>query len=206
VIGALVAAAVDPDAARDAAREILRDRRFHANPAPRPLRGPLQWIGDRLAPIGRWLGDVFSWMPAWVAWVLLVAGVAVVASLIVRAVRGRERRRAAMGPGAVVAPDVVENPDALEREANAAERAGEFERALRLRFRAGLLRLGQRGAIHYRSSVTTGEVRRALHSEQFDGLASTFERVTYGGDDASPPDVDTARREWPRVLENSRRG
>jgi hypothetical protein len=103
----------------------------------------------------------------------------------------------------VVGPDAIEDPDVLEREADAAERAGDLERALRLRFRAGLLRLGQRGAIQYRSSVTTGEVRRTLRSEQFDDLARTFERVTYGGQEALPPDVETARRDWPRVLETA---
>ena len=45
------AQAIDPDAARGAARDILRDRRFHRDPAPRPLRGPLQWLGDRLQTV-----------------------------------------------------------------------------------------------------------------------------------------------------------
>jgi hypothetical protein len=74
---------------------------------------------------------------------------------------------------------------------------------VRLRFRAGLLRLGDRGAIRYRRSVTTGEVRRTLRSERFDDLAGTFEAVTYGGRAAEHRDVDAARRDWPRVLEES---
>jgi hypothetical protein len=77
---------------------------------------------------------------------------------------------------------------------------------VRLRFRAGLLRLGDRGAIRYRPSVTTGEVRRVLGSETFDELARTFEAVAYGGRPASNPDVDTARREWPRVVSTAPRG
>ena len=99
-----------------------------------------------------------------------------------------------------VAVDDSEDPDELERAADDAERAGKLERALRLRFRAGLLRLGDRGAIRYRPSVTTSEVRRVLGSETFDELARTFEAVAYGGRDAEPPDLDTARREWPRVV------
>ena len=39
-----------------------------------------------------------------------------------------------------------------------AERRGEHELALRLRFRAGLLRLDERGAIELRPSLPTGEV------------------------------------------------
>ena len=84
--------------------------------------------------------------------------------------------------------------------ADAAERAGRLDAAVRLRFRAGLLRLGDRGAIRYRPSVTTNEVRRVLGSETFDELARTFDAIAYGGRDAEPPDVDAARREWPRVV------
>ncbi len=107
--------------------------------------------------------------------------------------------------GAAPAPDPAEDADALERAADAAERDGDLDRAVRLRFRAGLLRLGDRGAISYRPSVTTGEVRRSLGSARFDDLAETFEAVTYGGRPADPPDVARARREWPNVLEESRR-
>jgi hypothetical protein len=203
VIGAFVAAAVDPDDARETAEHILNDRRFRSDPAPRPLRGPLEWIGDRLSSVGRWFGNLIDAVPGQVWLALLAAVLAAVVALVVRAIRNRGKRPARDGRGVVVGPDAIEDPDVLEREADAAERAGDLERALRLRFRAGLLRLGQRGAIQYRSSVTTGEVRRALRDEQFDDLARTFERVTYGGQEARPPDVETARREWPRVLETS---
>ena len=37
-----------------------------SDPAPRPFRGPLEWIGERLEPIGRWLGDIFGAVPVWV--------------------------------------------------------------------------------------------------------------------------------------------
>ena len=96
------------------------------------------------------------------------------------------RRRSAGGDRA----DDGEDPDALERAADEAERDGDLDRAVRLRFRAGLLRLGDRGAIRYRPSVTTGEVRRTLDSRRFDDLAGTFEAVTYGGRAADRPDVD----------------
>ena len=101
------------------------------------------------------------------------------------------------------AGDETENADALDRAADAAERDGALEQALRLRFRAGLIRLGDRGAIEYRRSVTTSEVRHALGSPVFEELAGTFEEVAYGGREAAPSDLDAARREWPRVLEES---
>ena len=77
---------------------------------------------------------------------------------------------------------------------------------MRLRFRAGLLRLGDRGAIEYRPSLTTSEVRALLGSDTFDHLAGTFEHVAYGGQPAEPPDVAEARTEWPRVVKEGASG
>jgi hypothetical protein len=198
-------AAVDPDTARREAQHILNDGRFKSSSTPRPLRGPLQWLGDRLdsvfGPIGRFLAG----LPAVFWWLFAAALIAFVVFMIVRV---RQRRVAAApehGKGRGTAPEGPEDPDTLERQADEAERAGDLQRAVRLRFRAGLLRLGHRGAIRYRPSVTTGEVRRTLRSTRFDGLAGTFEEVTYGGRTADPPDVDAARREWPQVLEESGR-
>jgi hypothetical protein len=197
-------AAVDPVAARREAQHILSDRRFRSSPTPRPLRGPLKWLGDRLdslfSPVVRLIEN--TPLVVWIA--LVIALVAVVVWIIVRA----QRRQVALAPSGRarrITPDGDEDPDELERSADAAERDGDLDRAVRLRFRAGLLRLGNRGAIHYRPSVTTGEVRRALGSQRFDDLAGTFESVTYGGRSADPPDVAEARREWPRVLEESSR-
>jgi hypothetical protein len=194
---------VDPVAARDAARDILSDRRFRSEPAPRPLRGVLDWIGDRLRPVVEWIGRVLGHVPGWV-WLGLAF--AAVLAIVARVVVGGNRRRVttAGSRDGKAARDRPEDPAALERAADEAERAGNLERALRLRFRAGLLRLGARGAIRYRPSVTTGEVRRALGSETFDELAGTFEAVAYGGQPAAPPDIDAARREWPHVLEKAR--
>ena len=195
--------AVDPDQARQAANDILSDRRFRRDPAPRPLRGPLHWLGDRLSGIERWIGDRLAVVPGivWIMLALLVVG-AVIARVIVVS-----RRHAVSGAGSAtgtgIAGATLEDANALEREADEAERDGDLDRALRLRFRSGLLRLGDRGAIAYRPSLTTGEVRRALGSENFDELARAFERVTYGGRAAEPLDLDAARTTWPRVLDEA---
>ena len=61
---------------------------------------------------------------------------------------------------AAEAATAARRPRALERRAAEAEAAGDLEAALRLRFRAGLLRLDARGAIDYRPSISTREVRR----------------------------------------------
>jgi hypothetical protein len=204
VIAALVAA-VDPDEARRDAERILRDRRFQSDPAPRPFRGPLRWIGDRLEPVVNWIGDVLGKVPG-LMWIFLgILGVVAVVTYIVLKIRRSTTLGGHVGDGTFDSGVVEEDPAALEREADEAERDGELERAVRLRFRAGLVRLGKRGAITYRPSVTTGEVRRALGSETFDELAGTFESVTYGGKPAEQPDVAAARQDWPRVLDEAGR-
>jgi hypothetical protein len=169
------------------------------------LRGPLEWIGDRLRTVIDWIADVLGHVSGWV-WLFI--GAVIVGVIVWRVVVAVSKRGGTlatpMGRRRRLAPEDSENPDDLERAADAAERDGDLERALRLRFRAGLLRLGDRGAIAYRPSVTTGEVRRALGSNTFDELALTFEDVTYGGKPAEAPDVDAAKREWPHVLEEAR--
>jgi hypothetical protein len=196
---------VDPDAARRDARHILADRRFKSSPTPRPLRGPLQWIGDRLRGMFEWLGSAVTAVPGavWIALALVVVGA--IAAMVAARLRGRTRTPAPAAPAFSKIDDAVEDPDELERRADDAETSGDLDRAVRLRFRAGLLRLGGRGAIEYRPSVTTGEVRRVLGSATFEELARTFEGIAYGGRTAHPPDAEAARRDWPRVLEETRR-
>ena len=200
-----LAQAVDPDHARQVANDILSDRRFHRDPAPRPLRGPLHWLGDRLSGIERWIGDRLAFIPGivWIMLALLVVG-AVIARVDrrVAAPRGERLRVPQPEPGSRARhPKTPTRSSARPTRPNAT--AISTARS-RLRFRAGLLRLGDRGAIAYRPSVTTGEVRRALGSENFDELARAFERVTYGGRAAEPPDLDAARTTWPRVLDEAR--
>jgi hypothetical protein len=209
VTGALVATlaggGVDPDDARRQARDILDERRYQPAKVPRPFEGVLEWLGDRLRPIGEFLDDVLSSAPGRL---LLIAGfvalVAVVATVIARR-RGRAGavvgRRGGRGGDAEESLD----PARLEREADEAERRGEFDRALRLRFRAGLLRLDDVGAISFRPSLTSGQVARRLRQPAFDDLAITFDGVAYGGRRASTDDVRVARERWPRVLAEAKR-
>ncbi|HET9727886.1 MAG TPA: hypothetical protein VFR41_00620, partial [Acidimicrobiia bacterium] len=192
MIRAVHSANVDPNTARDAARHILRDRRFHTNPAPRPLRGVLEWIGDRLSPIRDWLGSalthIIEFLPP-IAWLLIA--LSVFGLVVIRTWLAAQRRRVSTPSSARIrrVGETREDPAELEREADRAERAGDHGLAIRLRFRAGLLRLGDRGTIQYRPSIATGEVRAALGSETFDDLAHTFDAVAYGGVSATADDT-----------------
>ena len=194
------AAARDPARSRADAREIVAQRRFRGTRVQGPFRALLDRIGRMLEPLGDLVPRLDRALPGGRAtvWVLLALAVAALGWLIA----GRTiRRRAALAAGAAGARGPrAESPGELERAAEAAERRGAHEEALRLRFRAGLLRLDERGAIELRPSLLTVEVSRALGSDAFDRLAAGFDDVVYGERPASAEDVAAARREWASVL------
>jgi hypothetical protein len=201
-----LAAAPDAEALRERAREILSDRRYTGTDLPRPFERPLRWLDERLRPIGGWIeeafDDVADKLPggALALWLLIAAVVVAIVVVFVRPAISRlaERREAAAAP-AVVRASAAE----LERAAEAAEREGRFEQALRLRFRAGLLRLDERRALEYRDSMTTGEAAGALGLAAFDRLGETFDAVAYGGRPAGEPELAASRAGWADVLEQA---
>jgi hypothetical protein len=188
--------------ARRRAREILAQRRFEDRRDLRPFREPLEWLRDRLRsvfePIVSRLG---SHVPGgrstiWTIAALLV--VALAAALAARVVRRRTAEAVQRLGTTTVGPF---DPRRLEHEAEEAERRGDLERALRLRFRAGLARLQRADVIPARESLTSGEVARRLRSPDFDRVAATFDEVVYGRRRPEPADVESSRAAWSRVLQ-----
>ena len=177
---------------------ILAEDRFQESSVPGPFRGVLEWIGDRIPDIGLgWLDDLLPGGRS-IVWIVLGALFALAGALVARSLlTGRVRASAIAERRALAARD--EDPRELDRRADAAEAAGDLEAALRLRFRAGLLRLDARGAIVFRPSISTHEVRDRLDSADFDALAATFDDVVYGGRAPAPSDVAEARERWERV-------
>ncbi len=215
------AAPVDPAQARHDVRSILAGDRYHPKDSPRPLDSVLTWLDHHLHGVGHALGVVFLPIGRFFAWlwqhtfgalpiVLAVAlGVAVLAAILFATVRAVERRPAARAAGhaAGAAGEPSATAEDLERGADEAEAAGRYGDAVRLRFRAGLLRLERDAdAIVNRPGLTTREVRVRLHSERFDALADTFEVVAYGGVAAAADDADSARHDWRAVVGEARRG
>jgi hypothetical protein len=195
---------VDAATARGEAEEILSERRFHGSETPRPFRGLLDWLADRL----RILGNAFDWLADLLpggrstASVLLATAVLLAAAFVAARIA---RRRSSRILEARHRADIrrLVDPGELERAADEAERNGEFERALRLRFRAGLLRLERAKVIAFYESMTSGEVARQLRSKEFDRIATTFDEVVYGRRPPESPDVRAAREGWPRVLQEA---
>jgi hypothetical protein len=198
--------AVAPDDARRDAQTVLEGRRFRPSKVPRPLAGLLATMGRWLKPVAdplrRYWGSVAKSLGAQLVLVGVVFAVA--AAISVRLVGRRSPR--ALGRSQPFGVDTQGlDPDALDREAAAAEDAGYLDRAVRLRFVAGVLRLDRAGAITYRSSMTTGQLAAGLTSASFGELAAAFDEIAYGGRPAEESDVLTARETWPRVLSEARR-
>jgi Domain of unknown function (DUF4129) len=199
--------AVDPDAARRVAKEILADRRFHPQQGPRPLAGFFRRVGELIVdPVLRFfraIGDVLPAVgsPLWLAIAAVVVVIAAVLTVRLSANRSRPRLP---GGGRRGSPEDGLHPDELERRAEEAERRGDLDAALRLRFRAGLGRLADAGAVRLRPGLTNAAVGRTLRSPRFDELAGDFDEVAYGGRPATTDDVATARSTWPAVVETAR--
>ena len=188
--------------AREEAQRILAEDRFHETELPRPLRRPLEWLGERLEPIGNFFADLVAALPGddWIVYLVLAA--AMLALAVFAATKLALRR----GPPAQLRQrrgDAVEEAaDAatLEGLADAAERRGDLERALRLRFRAGILRLVERRQLDDPAHVTTGSLVRRHRSAPFTAGARAFDEVVYGRRAPTPDDVRKVREGWQAVL------
>ncbi|MEJ7876841.1 MAG: DUF4129 domain-containing protein [Solirubrobacterales bacterium] len=92
----------------------------------------------------------------------------------------------------------------LSREADEAERRGDFAAAVRLRFQAGLTRLDELGSIELRPSLTASGAVRESGLAAIGGLAAAYERVAFGGRTASADDAESQRTGWKSVVDEAR--
>jgi hypothetical protein len=200
-----VASPPSPDSARDRARDVLAQRRFQRTSVPAPLRSVRERIGAGLRSLGRPFEDLFEWVVSWlpggraVLWALL-ATVVLGAAAMLAGRAGAERVGEGAGGAAAGAGDPEGASAArLRQEAARAERRGNLDEALRLRFRAGLVDLDSRALIELRPALTNRELLRDVPSPTLAGLVDGFEAVAYGGRPADADDLRSARDGWPRV-------
>ncbi|MDP2711630.1 MAG: DUF4129 domain-containing protein [Solirubrobacteraceae bacterium] len=204
------AAAARADRARAQAREVLAQRRFQPTNVPAPLRGLRERIGAALRPLGGPFERAYRWIAdgPLVVWALLAALVLAGAALLATRAgvrRARDSARTASSRGAAVAGGSASlSAVELREAADRAERSGDLDDALRLRFRAGLVDLDSRALIELRPALTNSELLRAVPSPTLADLVEGFESVAYGGRPAGADDLRDARDGWPRVADEVR--
>jgi hypothetical protein len=194
--------------AQDRAERILDERRFEDESTPRPFRRLLEWLSTPVREAGEAIGRAVEFVASplpggeatfWLLLSLLVCTAAALFAMRMARLRTDVTQELARRSGSGEALD----PRRLERQAAEAERNGDLELALRLRFRAGLVRLGLAEVIPLRDSLTTGDVRRRLQQPEFDRLATAFDEVVYGRRAPEERDVEHARTGWPLVLKEA---
>jgi len=200
-VGARPVAEVDPDQAREQARQVLEDDRYQPRDVPRPLEGVLRWIGERVGDVLDPVGDALA-TPLGLALAFLAVA-ALTTALVVAAVRRRNRTAEHEAVARRRARSL--DPAVLDEEAERAEAAGALDAAVRLRFRAGVLRLEQAGVVPARADATTARLVGRIAVPAFAPLARSFDEIAYGGRPATPDDVAAARRDWPEVIAAARR-
>ena len=191
----------DAGAARAEARDILSERRFQQHDLPDPFRDVLDRVAGWLDAVFDAIGDLLDGaLPGGrpVVWAVLIAVAAIAAAGLAQ--RRLGRRRALPSHRVAAGALAREDPGALERRAREAAARGDHELALRLGFRAGVVRLHRRGRIDAEDSLSTGEVARAVRSPRFDRAAARFDEVVYGRRPAAAEDVESARAAWEEAL------
>ena len=192
------------DTAAARAREVLDDRRFKPSPVPRPFQGLLRKLGEWLRPVTDALTKIFDAIAQRVpggdaALWTIIAGVVVGVAFVVFS-RAARRRTTLISQRTRFRRSRELDPGVLEKDAAAAERSGDHEKAIRLLFKAGLLRLSAMDRIEFRPSITTSEVAESLHSRAFEDLARVFDEVVYGRRPPGAGEVVRSRRGWEIVL------
>ncbi len=193
------------DRARAQAREVLAQRRFQPTELPSPLRSVRERVGSALRQAGRPFEAAFRWIAGWlpggppVLLALLAGAVLIAAALLAARIAARRASASAGRAGVAGGPRERLSAARLRQQAERAERQGNLEAALRLRFRAGLVELDSRELIELRPALTNHELLRAVPSPTLASLVDGFEAVAYGGRPAEAGDVAAAREGWPRV-------
>ena len=199
------AAAIDPDRAREQARDVLAERRFQPNGCRRRCAGSRERIGDALRRGGGPLESAYDWVAGW-----FPGGPPLLITLLAATIlAGQPRRSSRAASPAAAQARAPARARAGRRRGAPPERGaacagrpttpsarGDLDAALRLRFRAGLVELHARELIELRPALTNHELLRAVPSPTLADLVDGFEAVAYGGREAAAE----RRRPRPRRL------
>ncbi|GAB3506314.1 DUF4129 domain-containing protein [Amycolatopsis cihanbeyliensis] len=173
------------DEAREAARAELADPAYAAA-QPGPLDQAFRWLGRQVTELFRLLSDM---APGGAAGLIVLALLIFVLIVAIR-LRVGPMRRGTRAPGPVFAT----GPRSAAEYRTAAERAvaaGQWDEAVRERFRALVRGLEERGVLDERSGRTADEAasvagaRLPALAEELRAAAVRFDDVHYGGRSAT---------------------
>jgi len=199
----------DPETIRRTAEEVIQRPDYR----PEPLAESGKTLLDLFFELLEWLLTPFAWLfdslqglPDWLRWlivvglfVLLVALVTHVIYTIAVALRGPRRA----GKHGEIGKARRLDPAALERQAEAAAAGADYIGAIRLLFRACLLRLAAGEQRAFRPGLTNREyLRRYSNTPVFEGmnlLVETIDCKWYGGAECARTDYEACRDAHGRI-------
>ena len=155
----------------------------------RPLGRPFSWVARQLNAALPGGGSV-----VWIA--LVLSAIAVTVAVVIRFARARSTESSNHSRPL----QEMYSANELERLSDEAEGNGHFGEAVRLRFRAGLRRLGDGRAVRIPNQRPNGELVRQLDDPAFALLASRFDEIAYADRPGTPDDVINAKQNWPPVI------
>lgn len=194
LVGRQTPPSVDPEAAREAARDILSGAEY-AEPQPSVVERAVEWLFDR---IGSFFGTLTGGGPgSVVGWIVVVVLLAAAATVLTRALRVPSYRRD-HGPATHVRYERETRWGAGEwrREADRLEAAGDRRGALRCRYQAMLAALVADGVVDEAPGRTAAEYGRLLgerlpdRRDAIDEVTTRFEAAWYGGEPVTPATLE----------------
>jgi hypothetical protein len=193
---------VDSERLREEAERILSQRRYRARATASESFG--EWLERIWYGFLEFLAEVADVVGGPLVLGLVLFGLVVVTAVLIT--RNLGQRRAREIELRIMREQILArgaDPDGLEREALKAAQEADFATALRLTFRAGLLRLDERGRIRYWPGLTSAEIADLLASPGFEKLAQRFDEIVYGHRTATAVDFANALQGWDQLLNTS---
>ena len=184
---------VDPEAARQAARDILSGAEY-TEPEPSLVERAVDWMGERL---GSFFGTLTGGGPGSViGWLVLVVLVAGAAWLLVRAARVPSVGSTSPGSQVRHGTETRWDADLWLAESDRLAAAGDHRGALRCRHQAMLAHMVDARVVDDAPGRTASEYRRALGDRlphlrpSLDQLTEQFEGAWYGGRPVDAVELD----------------
>jgi hypothetical protein len=190
-------APVDPEAAREAARDILSGAEY-AEPEPTLVERAVEWVGEQL---GSFFGTLSGGGPgSAIGWFVLVVLLVGAAWLVVRAARVPGVASPATDPDVRYGTEARWDAEVWLAEAERLAAAGDHRGALRCRHQAMLARMVDARLVDEAPGRTVDEYRRLLSGRlphlgpALTDLTLRFERTWYGGEAAGAGELDAFSR------------